>query len=80
MQDVGCPVGQQGVALHLAQSDAAAKLAALDRLLGQLVVGTGRADLDILNGGEGRKVRLEAGWLWGPGYKGERGREGTQQL
>ena len=54
MQDVGCPVGQQGVALHLAQADAAAKLAALDGLLGQLVVGTGRADLDVNRGERGR--------------------------
>ena len=57
MQDVGSPVGQQGVTLHLAQADAAAEFTALDRLLGELVVGTGRADLDM-NGGRGERDEI----------------------
>ena len=32
MQQVGCPMSQQGVPLHLSKTDAAPKLAPLDRL------------------------------------------------
>jgi hypothetical protein len=37
VQEVGGPVGQQRIALHLAEADAAAELAALDRLPRQRV-------------------------------------------
>ncbi len=45
VEDVRGAVRQQGVALHLAQPDAAAELAALDGLLGERVVGPRGADL-----------------------------------
>ena len=51
MENVGCPMGQKRVTLHLAQADASAEFAPLNGLLGQLVVGAGGADLS-------REIRL----------------------
>ena len=50
VQDVGSAVGQQRVALHLSEADAAAELAALDGLLSELVVGACRSDLRAKTG------------------------------
>ena len=48
MEQVGGAVGEQGVALHLAKADAAAKLAPLDGLAGEGVDRSGRSDLELV--------------------------------
>lgn len=65
MQEVGGAVRQQRVALHLAEADAAAELAALDGLTRHGVDGARGADLDRRGeeggGKEGREGRREQG-------------------
>ena len=45
MQDVGRPVSQQGVALHLAESDPTAEFPPLNGLLSERVIGACRPNL-----------------------------------
>lgn len=48
LDEHGGAVGDEGVALHLAEADAAAALAALEGLLGDLVDGPDAADLELV--------------------------------
>lgn len=46
MQQVGCPMSQQGVTLHLSESDSTTKLATLDGLASHRVDGTSGSHLN----------------------------------